>query len=83
MAEKLVSSWYNVVQPLPETYIFPLDVRPGKLSTSPSISNCNIPVIDLGSQGHDRDQIIQQILEASQEFGFFQVNLIVCLAILS
>ncbi|KAK9945093.1 hypothetical protein M0R45_010624 [Rubus argutus] len=71
--EKLVSSWYNVVQPLPETYIFPLDARPGKLSTAPSISNYSIPVIDLGSQGHDRDQIIQQILEASQEFGFFQV----------
>ncbi|KAK9945095.1 hypothetical protein M0R45_010626 [Rubus argutus] len=71
--EKLVSNWYGIVQPLPENYIFPPDARPGKLSTAPSIPNCNIPVIDLGSQGHDRDQIIQKILEASQEFGFFQV----------
>ncbi|TXG71908.1 hypothetical protein EZV62_000487 [Acer yangbiense] len=31
----------------------------------------NIPVLDL--EGHDRNEIIQQITKASQEFGFFQV----------
>ncbi|XP_024196861.2 flavanone 3-dioxygenase 2 [Rosa chinensis] len=72
--EKLVSSWYNNVQPLPETYIFPPDARPGKLSTLPSSDN--IPVINLGgggAEGHDRTRIVEQILGASQEFGFFQV----------
>ncbi|XP_061994348.1 flavanone 3-dioxygenase 2-like [Rosa rugosa] len=72
--EKLVSSWYNNVQPLPETYIFPPNARPGKLSTLPSSDN--IPVINLGgggAEGHDRTRIVEQILEASQEFGFFQV----------
>ncbi|KAM5576467.1 hyoscyamine 6-dioxygenase-like [Rosa sericea] len=70
--EKLVPNWYSAAQPLPETYIFPPDARPGKFSVAPSISN-DIPVIDLGSQSHDRALVIQQILEASQEFGFFQV----------
>ncbi|CAB4291509.1 unnamed protein product [Prunus armeniaca] len=70
--EKLVSSWYNV-QPLPDNYIFPPDARPGKLD----VPLCNnIPVIDMGGAGaeaHDRTSIIQQILNASEEFGFFQV----------
>lgn len=73
--EKLVSSWYNNVQPLPETYIFPPEARPGKLSTLPSSDN--IPVIDLGgggAQGHDRTRIVEQVLGASEEFGFFQVT---------
>ncbi|KAL6218373.1 hypothetical protein ACLB2K_011587 [Fragaria x ananassa] len=71
--EKLVSSWYNNVQPLPETYIFPPEARPGKLSNLPSSDN--IPVIDLGgggAQGHDRTRIVEQVLGASEEFGFFQ-----------
>ena len=70
--EKLVSSWYNV-QPLPDNYILPPDARPGKLD----VPLCtNIPVIDMGgaeAEAHDRASIIQQMLNASEEFGFFQV----------
>ncbi|KAA8550762.1 hypothetical protein F0562_002446 [Nyssa sinensis] len=68
--ENLVSSWFNV-QSLPENYVFPPDKRPGKLS----VPLCKIiPVIDLGNAvDHDRSNTIQQILKASQEFGFFQV----------
>ncbi|KAL6295463.1 hypothetical protein ACE6H2_003605 [Prunus campanulata] len=74
--EKLISSRYKE-RPLPETYIFPPDARPGKLA----VPLCNnIPVIDLGggaeeaSESDDRrTYIVEQILKASQEFGFFQV----------
>ncbi|XP_059660366.1 protein DOWNY MILDEW RESISTANCE 6-like isoform X2 [Cornus florida] len=68
--EKLVSNWYSV-QSLPETYVFPPDQRPGKLI----VPLCKtIPVIDLGkAEDHDQSDIVQQILNASQEFGFFQV----------
>ncbi|XP_059663747.1 hyoscyamine 6-dioxygenase-like [Cornus florida] len=69
--EKLVSNWYSTVQSLPESYVLPPDQRPGKLI----VPLCKtIPVIDLGKAvGHDQSNIVQQILDASQEFGFFQV----------
>ncbi|KAK3193575.1 hypothetical protein Dsin_024885 [Dipteronia sinensis] len=67
--EGLVSSLFDV-QSLPETYVLPPEIRPGELSFCPDESN-NIPVLDLG--GNDRNEIIQQIMKASQEFGFFQV----------
>ena len=63
--EHLVSSWYND-RSLPELYILPPEDRPGMLSPGK-----NIPVVDLGA--HDQTDILQQILEASQEFGMFQV----------
>ncbi|XP_047335154.1 2'-deoxymugineic-acid 2'-dioxygenase-like [Impatiens glandulifera] len=72
---KLISSWaggHN--QDLPEHYILPPHERPGDLI---NVLPCDsIPVIDLGkvlSDGGDRTNIIQQILNASREFGFFQV----------
>ncbi|XP_022771255.1 hyoscyamine 6-dioxygenase-like [Durio zibethinus] len=64
--EKLVSSWYKD-QPLPESYIFPPDKRPGKLLVPKSNT---VPVIDLAD---NRTDIIQQMLKASLEFGLFQV----------
>ncbi|KAF3965374.1 hypothetical protein ACB098_12G139600 [Castanea mollissima] len=63
--EHLVSSWCND-RSLPESYILPLEDRPGMLPLGK-----NIPVVDLGA--HDQTDILQQILEASQEFGMFQV----------
>ncbi|KAL5792764.1 hypothetical protein ACOSP7_001358 [Xanthoceras sorbifolium] len=66
--EGLVSSLFDV-QSLPETYVLPPEKRPGNLIFPPGKSN--IPVLDLG--GHDRHEIIQQIMKASEEFGFFQV----------
>ncbi|KAI9181442.1 hypothetical protein LWI28_015050 [Acer negundo] len=67
--EGLVSSLFDV-RSLPETYVLPPEIRPGELSFRPDESN-NIPVLDLG--GHDRNEIIKQIMKASQEFGFFQI----------
>ena len=63
--EHLVSSWYND-RSLPESYILPPEDRPGMLPLGK-----NIPVVDLGAP--DQTDILQQILEASQEFGMFQV----------
>lgn len=70
MEKLLVSSWQNV-QFLPESYVFPPEERPGK-SIIPLCKS--IPVIDLGGAvGNNQGEIIQQILQASHEFGFFQV----------
>ncbi|KAG4139817.1 hypothetical protein ERO13_D07G218050v2 [Gossypium hirsutum] len=68
--EKLVSSW-SKNKPLPESYIFPPETRPGNLI----VPTCKtIPVIDLcNAEGRNRTDIVQQILKASQEYGFFQV----------
>ncbi|KAK8717966.1 hypothetical protein V6N13_045216 [Hibiscus sabdariffa] len=68
--EKLVSSWYKN-KPLPESYIFPPETRPGNLT----VPTCKtIPVIDLGkAEGRNRTRIVQQICKASEEYGFFQV----------
>lgn len=63
---KLVSSWCNDLS-LPENYIVPPEKRPGNVI----VPLCNsIPVVDLEDS---RAEIIQQILRASREFGFFQV----------
>lgn len=69
--EILVSSRCDL-QSLSEEYIFPEDIRPGKVA----IALCeSIPVIDLGDiAGQNRANIAQEILKASQEFGFFQVR---------
>ncbi|KAA3468891.1 hyoscyamine 6-dioxygenase-like [Gossypium australe] len=68
--EKLVSSWFNN-KTLPQSYIFPPETRPGNHIIPRSNT---IPVIDLGNaSAHDRTLVVQQILKASQEFGFFQV----------
>ncbi|KAL1827253.1 hypothetical protein ACET3Z_005665 [Daucus carota] len=68
--EKLVSSWSSN-QHLPEDYVFPVEQRPGEETTIPVCKA--IPVIDLGKASHGREDIIQQIIDASQKFGFFQV----------
>ncbi|CAK9140632.1 unnamed protein product [Ilex paraguariensis] len=69
--EVLISNWSNV-QSMPESFVFPPERRPGKNL----VPVCNdIPVIDLKpiDEDHDPAETIQQILKASQEFGFFQV----------
>ena len=69
--EKLVSNWCNS-KLLPESYVFPSDTRPGKVI----VPSCNtVPVIDLSkAETQNRTDIVEQILKASEEFGFFQVN---------
>ncbi|XP_038685942.1 protein DOWNY MILDEW RESISTANCE 6-like [Tripterygium wilfordii] len=53
---------------LPESYVRPESERP-RLS---EVSTCeNVPVIDLGCQ--DRTQIVRQIGDACEDYGFFQV----------
>ncbi|XP_059664396.1 hyoscyamine 6-dioxygenase-like [Cornus florida] len=67
---KLISSWCKDVQCIPKNYVFPPDIRPGEL-IFPVKSG---PVVDLSKNvGQDRDDTIQQIIKAGQEFGFFQV----------
>ncbi|XAR61116.1 Flavanone 3-dioxygenase [Bertholletia excelsa] len=67
--EKLSSSWCKV-ETVPESYVLPPEIRPGKLV----FPMCNsIPVIDLAGLGFDRNEVIQHILKASQEYGFFQL----------
>lgn len=68
--EKLVSSWSSV-KILPQDYIFPVGQRPGE---DISVPVCKaIPVIDLGKASHERLGMIQQIINADEDFGFFQV----------
>jgi hypothetical protein len=70
--EKLITSYWSNFQSVPEDYIFPPESRPGNLKVP---FNSSIPVIDL-SETHkgDRSNIIQKIIKAAQEFGFFQVH---------
>ncbi|CAN0880544.1 Flavanone 3-dioxygenase 2 [Linum grandiflorum] len=55
---------------VPESYILPPSTRP-RLNISSPPSHL-IPVIDVG-QHMDRARIVKSVLEASQEFGFFQL----------
>ena len=74
--EKLISNWCNTVKSLPQEYVFPEDTRPGD-KIVPNFENC--PIIDLEKAiSEDRNDIIQQILQASQDCGLFQV----CMTIL-
>lgn len=65
---QLVSTWSKGVQSVPEDYILTPERRPADLVTV-----CKeIPVINLQN---DRSEIIQQVLKACEEFGYFQVCL--------
>lgn len=66
-AGNYASSWFDVPN-VPSNYEFPEKDRPGEL---PPVCY-TLPVIDLGNAS-DAD-IVNQILKASQEFGFFQVS---------
>lgn len=68
--EVLMSNW-SKIQSLPENYIFPADRRPGK-HIFPVYKD--VPIIDLQKA---RPQLVQDILKASQDFGFFQVSFFV------
>lgn len=68
--DKLLSNGFDVGS-LPEDYIFPPEDLNVPFST-------NIPVIDLSeAQNGDRTNTIQKIINASEEFGFFQVHSII------
>ncbi|GMP99493.1 hypothetical protein CsSME_00046941 [Camellia sinensis var. sinensis] len=66
--EKLISNRCNIVESVPESYIFPPERRPGNQVVPP----CNtIPVIDF--QGLHPMELQHQIMKASQDYGFFQL----------
>ncbi|XP_024168016.2 protein DOWNY MILDEW RESISTANCE 6 [Rosa chinensis] len=69
MSEKLISNRSDL-QFVPESYILPPGTRPG--NTQVSVLEV-IPVIDFQLLGTNRPQLIKQIIEASQKFGFFQL----------
>ncbi|XAR73594.1 Hyoscyamine (6S)-dioxygenase [Bertholletia excelsa] len=68
--EALMTDWPRI-ESVPERFVLPPERRPGKIN---AFLSKNIPVIDLQkASGHDRAEIIQQILKAGQDFGLFQV----------
>ncbi|KAM3683260.1 hypothetical protein ACB098_12G133400 [Castanea mollissima] len=68
MDQKPPSSWPHVSH-VPESFVHPLEKRPGKLF----FDTCKtIPVVDLEGY-HDRTHVVQDVLKATKEFGFFQV----------
>lgn len=69
--EKLISARFNI-QSVPESYILSPETRPGKLIV-PLLDA--LPTIDLEKASDDRMDMVQQIMKASQELGFFQVLL--------
>lgn len=64
---KFVSNWEGV-ESVPESYVYPPEKRPGNVVVPTENA---IPVIDLST--HDRTLLVRNILDASKEFGFFQV----------
>ncbi|KAH6828257.1 hypothetical protein C2S53_015875 [Perilla frutescens var. hirtella] len=65
--DAMKSKWYNV-ESVPESHIFGIENRPG----NESIPLCDtIPIIDLANS--DTNQTVDKIVQASQEYGFFQV----------
>lgn len=67
--QMLVSSWYNVHSSVPPSFVQLPENRPGRVVSS---LHKAIPVIDFG--GHDLGDTTKQVLEASEEYGFFQVS---------
>lgn len=69
VVEKFESSrWFNV-ESVPQSHTFPVEDRPG---TEP-IPVCNtIPVLSIGTS--QKQDIVQDILKASEDLGFFQVR---------
>ncbi|KAL2335392.1 hypothetical protein Fmac_016605 [Flemingia macrophylla] len=66
--QMLLSSWYDVHSSVPPNYVQLPENRPSRVV---SYLHKAIPVIDLGR--HDRADITNQILKASEDYGFFQV----------
>ncbi|PIN23103.1 Iron/ascorbate family oxidoreductase [Handroanthus impetiginosus] len=62
--------WFNV-ESVPQSHIFPLEDRPGQ----EPIPLCRkIPIINLGQHPNsERTDTIHRIIQASQEYGLFQV----------
>lgn len=68
--QNLVSNLHDAGT-LPKSYVFPPGKRPSKLVFPVAKT---IPVIDLENHDPTGTNTIQQILEAAQEYGLFQVD---------
>ncbi|PSS14005.1 Protein DMR6-LIKE OXYGENASE 2 like [Actinidia chinensis var. chinensis] len=67
---KLISNKCLTIQSaVPESYILPPERRPSVVPPCKTI-----PVIDLQGLHRDRTDLIQKIIKASQEYGFFQLT---------
>jgi isopenicillin N synthase-like dioxygenase len=65
---EMLLSYRSDLKYVPESYILPPESRPG----NDEVPLCEtVPVIDLKQLGHDPAKLVQQIIEACQEFGFF------------
>lgn len=64
------------IQHVPDSYKLPPETRPGKVA----VPTCKaIPVIQLlGNIDNNRQELVQKIIKASQEYGFFQVIFVSC-----
>ncbi|XP_030496368.2 protein DOWNY MILDEW RESISTANCE 6 isoform X1 [Cannabis sativa] len=69
--EKLLSTKTDL-NFVPDSYILPPHSRPGKTKLSTN-SFHTIPIIDLKQQQQQQQQLIHHIIQASKEFGFFQL----------
>ncbi|KAK4746074.1 hypothetical protein SAY87_012386 [Trapa incisa] len=59
---------------VPPNYVRPVSDRPNMQEVE-TLAYASIPVIDLqGLHGHDHSKVIQQIGQACEEYGFFQVK---------
>ncbi|GFZ13541.1 hypothetical protein Acr_23g0019260 [Actinidia rufa] len=68
--DKLISNKGSTIQSaVPESYILPPERRPSVVPPCKTI-----PVIDLQGLDQDPADLIQQIIKASQEYGFFQLT---------
>ncbi|KAK3026178.1 hypothetical protein RJ639_040565 [Escallonia herrerae] len=65
----LVSSWCENVKSIPADYVMPPEKRAQDFSVCK-----DIPVIDLGQAAYGRAHVIEQLMKASQEYGFFQLQ---------
>ncbi|XP_060190070.1 hyoscyamine 6-dioxygenase-like [Lycium barbarum] len=66
----LISSRSNKLDAVPPSYCIPLHERP----VDPVPIAKDIPIVDLGkAKGEERSVVVQQLLKACEEYGFFQV----------
>lgn len=75
----------NGINKLPNKYILPTLERPNRSDDQePKVSNQNLklPIIDFKElQGPNRPQVIKSLANACEQYGFFQVGLIVLILI--
>ncbi|RDY03358.1 Flavanone 3-dioxygenase 2, partial [Mucuna pruriens] len=67
MDQMLVSSWFHLHSSVPLPYVQPPESRPGTVVASDK----TIPVVNLGVLDHV--ETLKYIINASEEYGFFQV----------